>query len=237
VQYHSEYQVQARRVATDSWRGHSISHWKIGVGSEWTVPATELEPASCQGTVILVDDAGRAATGAAVHEWLQRGYRVVAVDPFYCGEARVNERDYLFALLVASVGERPLGIQSSQLAAVARWLANERKAGPVMIATEGPRSSVMALVAAAIEQTAISGVELHSAHGSLKEVIEGNTSYGAAPELFCFGLLTEFDVRELTAIVAPREVRFVGASDRARQELADIETLYQLLGKQFSIIE
>jgi hypothetical protein len=234
VHYHSEYQSQARRVATDSWRDCAISHWKIRIGNEWTVPVTELEPASCQGTVIILNDAGRSATGAIVHEWLNRGYRVVAVDPFYCGEARVNDHDYLFALLVASVGERPVGVQSSQLAAIARWLANERKIGPVAIAADGPRSSLMALVAAAMEQSAISGIELHSAYGSLKEVVEGDMSYNTAPELFCFGLLEEFDVRELTALVAPREVRFVAASDRARQELADVETLYQLLGKAFS---
>src|SRR4029079_8774791 len=111
---------------------------------------------------------GRGATGAAVHQWLNQGYRVVAMDPFYFGEARINERDYLFALLVASVGDRPLGIQSSELAAVARWLARERKAGPVIIASQGPRTSLMALTAAALEQTAIAGLELQNAYGSLK---------------------------------------------------------------------
>jgi len=234
LHYHSEYQVQARRVATESWRDYSISHWKMSVGNDWTVPATEIEPAACKGTVVLLNDAGRGATGAAVHQWLNQGYRVVAMDPFYFGEARINERDYLFALLVASVGDRPLGIQSSELAAVARWLARERKAGPVIIASEGPRTSLMALTAAALEQTAIAGLELQNAYGSLKEVIEGNLSYNAAPELFCCGLLEEFDVRELTALVAPREVRFVAASERARRELLDIDALYQLLGKPFS---
>ena len=55
--------------------------------------------------------------------------------------------------------------------------------------------------------------------GSLKEVIEQNMSLHEAPELFCFGLLEEFDLCQLVALVAPRPVRFINASERVQREM------------------
>ena len=74
-------------------------------------------PCSRQG----VADAGRPSLAARTESLLAAGQRVLAVDPFYFGESKITQRDYLYALLVAATGDRPLGIQSSQLAALARW--------------------------------------------------------------------------------------------------------------------
>ncbi|HEX8202738.1 MAG TPA: hypothetical protein VF590_19835, partial [Isosphaeraceae bacterium] len=149
---------------------------------------------------------------------LARGLRVVAVDPFYIGEPRFKERDYLFALLLGAVGDRPLGVPAGQLAAVARWARHEGD-GPVTLVAVGPRTSTMALVAAALEEQAVGGLELHGPLGSLKEVIEQRREFAFAPELFCFGLLESFDVRDLAALVAPRPIAVRGASQRAKAEL------------------
>jgi len=80
----------------------------------------------------------------------------------------------------------------------------------------GPRSSTFALIAAALEEKAIGSVELHAALGSLKEVIEQNRTVDQMPELFCFGLLEAFDIKQITALVAPRSVQFVQPSTRLR---------------------
>jgi hypothetical protein len=69
--------------------------------------------------------------------------------------------------------------------------------------------------------------------GSLKEVIERNWTVAQAPELFCFGLLESWDIKQIAALVAPRAVRFVDASDRVRQELADLGQWYRVLGSDF----
>ena len=37
---------------------------------------------------------------------------MIAIDPFYFGECRIETRDYLYALLVSALGERPLGMQA-----------------------------------------------------------------------------------------------------------------------------
>ena len=91
----------------------------------------------------------------------------------------------------------------------------------------------MAMVAAALDESAIAGLELHEALGSLKEVIETNLAFPKAPELFCFGLLLDFDILPLAAMIAPRPVVFHKASDRARAELAELKAWYSTLGHPF----
>ena len=77
----------------------------------------------------------------------------------------------------------------------------------------------MALVAAALEGQAIGGVALHGALGSLKEVIEQNWGVAEKPELFCFGLLESFDIKQLAALLAPRPVTICRAQ-RSGQDRA-----------------
>ncbi len=48
------------------------------------------------------------------------------------------------------------------------------------------------------------------------------------PELFCFGLLEACDVKQLIALIAPRQVELPAASPRARTELAGLPAWYQL---------
>lgn len=89
----------------------------------------------------------------------------------------------------------------------------------------GPRTSLIAPLAAAREPKAINGVELSGSFGSLKDIIEENNTAREAPELFCFGLLEHFDIQHLTA---PRPVTFTEPSDRVKGELADLKHWYSL---------
>ncbi len=198
------------------------------------MPAVELAQGAPQRTAILVADAGRASAAAEVVRLLNGGYRVLTIDPIGLGEsalAKPSER-YLFSLFVAAVGERPLGVQASQIAAIARW-AHERYHAPVVLVSAGVRSSMAALVAAGLERRAIGEVRLHGSLGSLKEIIESNWTYAQAPELFCFGLLERFDVKQLAALVAPRPVTFCAPSPRVKSELSGLRNWYALLGRQF----
>lgn len=193
-----EFKAGARLIARQTSQGIAVTHWRLEMNGIWTVPAVEFEPASPAGTVLILGDAGRAALSGEVQALLRAGHRVVAIDPFYFGESRFASRDYLFALLAATVGERPLGIQAGQVAAAARWLKDRH--GVVRLAAYGPRTSVVALVAAALESEAISGVTLARPMASLRELIQQNVSVTEAPELFCFGLLAHFDMPQLKAL-------------------------------------
>jgi hypothetical protein len=53
------------------------------------------------------------------------------------------------------------------------------------------------------------------------------------PEIFCFGLLKAFDIKQLAALVAPRPVTFANAGERAKAELAELADWYGVLGSEF----
>jgi hypothetical protein len=211
----------------------SITRWKLRIDDAWTVPAVEIAAGSPQGTTIVLADAGRAKAGEAIAAALAVGRRVVAIDPFYLGESKIEKRDFLFALLVSSVGERPLGVQAHQLRSIAQWLKTERQAGDLEISAIGPRTSLMALAAAANEEKAIDSLSLTGSLGSLQEVIEQGGQVDKTPEQFCFGLLATADIKQMATLVVPRHVKFVNPSDRVKTELAGLKQLYAVHGQTF----
>ena len=210
-----QYDVQAGKPETAKYDDGSATFLQLKLGTDWTVPAVELVRGEPKATVILVADGGRKSAAAEADKLLQAGNRVLAVDPFYFGESKIASRDFLFGLLVSAVGERPLGLQASQLAAIARWSKGRHPSEPVTLHALGPRSSLFALVAGVLEEKAIAELVLSGSFKSLKDVITQNKSANQAPELFCFGLLEEFDIPQLTALVAPRPVQMPGGEKQA----------------------
>jgi dienelactone hydrolase len=179
--------------------------WKLKLGGEWTVPVVELVRGKPKTTAILLADKGRTSAASVAEELLAQGHRVIAIDPFYLGESSIGRHDFLFALTVATVGERALGLQSRQLQAVARWIHRQHE-HPTRLIAVGPRTSLAALVAGGLEPGAIADVQLHDCYKSLKQVIDSKLGVNRAPELFCFGLLEQFDIPHLEALIAPRVV-------------------------------
>jgi hypothetical protein len=217
----------AERLGTTN----SATYWRIKIDDHWTVPAVELKPAKVEGTAILVADGGRKSMASEAEALLKGGQRVLAIDPFYFGESKIRSHDFLFALLVAAVGDRALGIQAGQIVATANWAQAQFKEGPIALHAVGPRSSSFALIAAALETNAVSRVELSGGMGSLKEIIETNDSVNRRPELFCFGLLEAFDIKQIAALIAPRPIHFVNSSERVKTEMVGLNDFYQLFGQ------
>ena len=241
-----DWDVQADADGGEESGELKVRYWRLRLGDDWTVPAAELWRGEPKRTAVLICDGGRRGAAADVDRLLKDGARVLAIDPFDLGEAKpiypggdVREPKYAsdteWKLQLATVGERPLGVQASQVAAVARWAKSREKAGPVVVVSSGPRSSLIALVAAVLE-TAIDSVELRGSLGSLKQRIENNDKLDAAPEAFCFGLLEAFDVEQLAGLCAPRPVRFVEPSERVKTEMAELKKWYAAFGSDFDTL-
>ena len=192
--------------ASEAGRQGPAVNWRLSMNRSFTVPAVELAEGTPKSSVIVLADAGRTSMAADAARLLREGKRVIAVDPFYFGESRMATKDWLFAILMAALGERPLGIQASQVAATARWLEG-RACRTVDILADGPRTGLAALVAAALEPKAIAGVTIRNGMRSLKEIIEKDLSADKTPELFCFGLLETFDIEQLSALAGRGKVK------------------------------
>jgi hypothetical protein len=200
------YDATAKIVGRDDVDGIGVIWRRLQLGEDWTVPAVEFTPSAVRGTTILVGDAGRKALEKEVAKLLEQGQRVVALDPFYLGESKVQSRDYLFALMVATVGERPIGLQAGQLSSVCAWATRIFRDGPIGLHAVGPRISTAALISAALTPLSVSSLILVDSLPSLRTPIERDWHVREAPELFCFGLLEEFDMDQLVAMVGAHRV-------------------------------
>ena len=230
----ARFGVAPEKTGEEERDGIKARFWKLKVNYEWTVPVTELSRGETTNAVIVLADKGRAGAAVEIENFLSAGRRVYAVDPFYFGESKISSHDYLFALLIAAVGDRPLGQQASQIIAISRW-AQSTNGGPVTVAAIGPRTSLIALVASALEPRAIASLELHGSFGSLKEIIEQDWTVNQAPEVFCFGLLDAVDIRHLTALTSPRPVTFTHASARLQKELSGLQPLFDGRGGKLEL--
>lgn len=215
------FKADAERVATERQADIEVVFWKLKLQQRWTLPATEFIGQEISGTTILLADAGRKTLHAEVAALLKQHQRVITIDPFYLGESALGGPDFLFAILVSSLGDRPLGIQAAQITAVAEWQRTLRADQAVTVQAHGPRTCLMALCAAALTPEAVNAVTVQGALGSLKEIIEQNKGVDQAPDLFCFGLLEQFDIPQLVALSAPRKVKCLQPSARFQRELAD----------------
>jgi dienelactone hydrolase len=199
------YEPIAERVGDSTTGDTKVTFWRIKLGDDWTVPVVELCRGVPKGTSCVAADGGRRAAIDRIEGLLSEGYRVLAVDPFYVGESKLEDHGYLFALLVTSVGARPVGVQADQLQAVTRWAAKQFGEPVKLQVAIGPRMALAALVAAAAgtEQERPQQLVLQDSLGSLREIIKNNWSFDKYPELFCFALLQSCDINDLVELAKP----------------------------------
>ena len=198
----------------------SIFHWRLQLDDDWTLPAVEFRPGDASDTCIVVSDWGKQSMVTEVERLVAAGKRVIAVDLLGFGESDPGSgprsHDDVILMLIATVGDRPLGIQAAQLTAVAQWATGGSVEQAPKIVAIGPRNSMIALVAVASEPGVTSGLELRQAWKSLREIIHQDMKAEDAPEQFCFGLLKEFDVSQLVAMASPQPVVFDDSERKAK---------------------
>jgi dienelactone hydrolase len=199
------YQPAAEMAGESAAGDTKARYWRIRLANDWTVPVVELTRGTPQHTACVMADAGRSAAADHIANLLNAGYRVLAVDPFYLGESKIEDRGYLFALLVSSVGARPVGVQADQLQAVTRWATTQFGEPVKQTIAIGPRITLAALLAAATAapDERPQQLILHNSLGSLKQIVENKWGVDEYPELFCFGLLQHCDIDNLVELAKP----------------------------------
>jgi dienelactone hydrolase len=229
------YVIRPEAAGNETRDGILASLWKLRMDGSWTIPAVELSKGKPRGTMILLVDAGRKEGTSVAEALLASGQRVVAVDPFDQGESKIAEKGWLWNLFASSVGERPLGLASSQVAAVARWTsASSPEIGPASIVAIGPNSSLIALVAASLEPKAIGDLDLRDSLPSLKSRLTTKAVFESSPLPFCFGLLEVADIPELIALAAPRRVQLRTPGPETAGSRPDLKSWYALFGVDFN---
>jgi len=160
--------------------------------------ALVLEQKDPSATALVLADTGFASQAKKVKELLDSGHRVICMDPLLVGQSAPPDSIGANAMLIGTVGERPLGIQVAQLRAAIEALAEEHGFSTLVIHSVGPRTSLAATCAAALDSAnMIDDVVTTDLPDSLKKFLEPGHSFNQTPEVYCFGLLRDFDIPQL----------------------------------------
>jgi hypothetical protein len=155
---------------------------------------------------IVLNDKGRKAAQVEVSDGVNRGEQVLALDLLFHGDASPEQTAVGFAQLLATTGDRALGIQASQLLAVARWMRETSGSRQMRLESTGIRTQVVALVAAALEPGLFAEVHIREGMKSFSHLLDAPVTYQSAPELFCLDLFKEFDLEHIAALAGPAKV-------------------------------
>ena len=196
-----------RGVETRSYRFHfsdglvASGLWGKAIRTSGDAPAS-----------IILSDMGQDSAASTASDRINRGEQVLVADLILTGDAAPQPEEarsvsYRYSQLLATVGDRPLGIRVSHLLALTRWLKKHHGAAQVRIESRGRRSQVVALVGAALEPHFFPEIQVESGMKSLEDLLQTPVLYFQAPELFCLGLLPAFDLSRLVNLAEPTRIR------------------------------
>lgn len=198
-------EVTAQKGEVSDSAGITATAWRVRLGTQWTIPVVELARSGSEGTVVLIGDEGRAKLADRAKALLEEGRRVIVLDLYGFGENAPPSHVYLYALLIGTIGERPLGLACGELIAVTSWRKQVDSSAPV-VESMGPRNGAIAQIAAALDHDTISVARLRNPMESFREIISSGRDYSASPELFCFGLLSMCDLDDLRHMATPGRI-------------------------------
>ncbi|HTF65050.1 MAG TPA: hypothetical protein VK638_20430, partial [Edaphobacter sp.] len=117
--------------------------------------------------------------------------------------------------MLNTIGERALGLEAAQIAAVAHWLQSGKIDGTstsgsvttatllpekIHLMTHGPRSETAALVATALQPQYFASLGVENGMKSLADVFTKDLGYSQVPELLCLDLYRSFDLDGIRAL-------------------------------------
>jgi dienelactone hydrolase len=195
--------VSAKRAGLQSFSyrfdfSNSLSGTGVWVAERNAAPDAPL--------TIVLNDKGYNASAKNIVERVTRGEQVLAFEPIFFGSTSPDETEPAYwEMLVASRGDRAIGLEVAQLVATAKSLRNLTSLNKIRLETVGIRSQVVALTAAALEPDLFSEIESNNAMTSLNYLLEAPVLYRTAPDLFCLDLYKYFDIDRMTIVALPVE--------------------------------
>src|SRR5215469_5822466 len=156
---------------------------------------------------IVLNDKGYKASAQTAAERINRGEQVLAFEPLFFASTSPDESEPAYwEMLVASRGDRAIGLEVGQLIATAESFRASTGLTNTRLVTDGLRSQVVALVAAALEPGLFSEIESNHAMSSLSYLLDAPVPYRTAPDVFCLDLYKYFDIDTLTALAFPAKI-------------------------------
>jgi hypothetical protein len=153
---------------------------------------------------IILNDKGYRDSAQDVVERVNRGEQVLAFEPIFFGSTSPDEIEPAYwEMLVASRGDRAIGLEVGQLIATAKFFRMPAAPCKIRLVTDGIRSQVVALAAAALEPDLFSEIESRNAMSSLSYLLNAPVPYRTAPDLFCLDLYKFFDIDRFTILAFP----------------------------------
>jgi dienelactone hydrolase len=164
-------------------------------------------PEGAPATIVL-NDGGRKSTAADVSYHVNRGEQVLALDLLFTGDSSVGDgRAPQYTQLLATVGDRPIGVKAAQLLAIVSWMERTMGAQTKRLLSTGIRSQAVSLITAALDPKAYAEVSVREGIRSFGWLLEAPVPYEVAPDLFCLDLYKEFDLPQLAAMATPVKIR------------------------------
>src|SRR5262249_17422026 len=156
---------------------------------------------------IVINDKGYKASVQNVIDRVNRGEQVLALEPLFFGMTTPDDTDPAYwEMLMASGGDRPLGIEVAQLLVIAKSFRNASGQNKIRLETEGIRSQIVALMATALDPDTFSAIHSNAVMESLRFLLDAPVPYRSAADLFCLDLYKYFDIDGLTAMAAPVQI-------------------------------
>ena len=210
VRYQHVSVTQALRMANSRGMGFRSLSYRFDLSNGLSATGIwfkqNMTPA-CEPVAIVLDDNGYKAAGKQVFDSLSSGHEVLALDLLFNGASKPEVPDSSdWELLVDSSGDRSLGLEAAQLVSIVHWLHSTCGTAKITIKTNGIRNQVIALVAAAMEPEAFTGLDTEGGMTSLAYLLDKPVPLRSAPDLFCLDLYKDFDIDALSALASPVKI-------------------------------
>ena len=165
------------------------------------LPCVIVEPKDPINTVTFISDKGFMSEHDRIAKLASLGNRVIAIDPVFIGQSRHTGSLYSMPMLAATLGQRPLGIQTAQVTSAVEFILRTLVLDHTDLESHGPRSGVLALTAATTSEHIVE-VSTVGALSSVDELLSPTASYSKTPEAYCFGLLRWFKSPQVSEVLS-----------------------------------